>query len=706
MRHSKVRLTGAWTAAVMICVLAAGARGQILVGKRAPTARNPQANVENDEAEKGKKADSQRKRTLIFKGKDYTKLRVPWRVMDGGSYTWDIYRYGNIQYGTNYCYSGGMMLQISGNRFSPSGYEGLVNKLGDEIQLGPWTRSHVKYHRRVRVYKNVGLARWLEIMENTSDKEVAVSVRIYTNVYGSIRKKKFSDKDNDKFSDQDWWFITETQSHRNSPAVLHIVHDQASKVQPKVMISGSNIYYDYTIKIPPKGVRVLCHFEAQGKMADLESFAEKKFQAYRYLRDLPSDARENIVNFPPTFAFGGIVVRRREDGDTLVTRGGKPEVLRGEITTDSFQFHTAAGEFSIPAKDLVCMKLPEEEETPAYAILGDGQVLVGKLLSTEVTLKPDGKGPKTIPTERLAELSFRADERRPMDIPFAGPYVELNSGQRLAFDGRAFDLRFLTRFGAMTIKPGDILGVDLGGKRVPCHRVLFRNGSVFAGFLREPELDLSLRLGSRLRISRHEVSRLVFHEQVRPNPFLTRVELTNGDGIFGQLIDESYRLTHEYGTVDLSPEHIRQVTFATKHKDRVSVETWDDTRMRAMLGKPTFKLRVTPDVTLSIDASHCASITRSQPTSPDEVLAEVKALLGKVTSVSRLEAAEKDLRKYGVGIIPLLEQQRDATGIPELRRRYQEMISDLRGESRQPASGPELFRGVGRMQWGGPLLAR
>jgi hypothetical protein len=706
MKYSRPKLTAAWMAVLFLCAVATTASGQIRglgVKRDMPV---PAKVAQNADANSKEKDAAPRKRVLVFGGKNFTKLRVPWRTMDGAGYTWDIYNYGQIQYGTNYCYSGGMMLQISGNSFSPSGYEGLVNKQGDEIQLGPWTRSNVKYFRRVRVYKNVGLARWMEVMENTSDKEVSVTVRIYTNAYGSIHKKRFSHKNNGKFSDQDWWFITETQSHRNSPAVLHVVHDPASKIQPKVSISGSNIHYDYTIKIPPKETRILCHFEAQGKFSDLTQFAEKRFQAYRYLRDLPADARENVVNFPPTFAFGGLVVRRREEADTVVMRGSKEEVLRGEITTESFAFGTDAGEFSLPSKDLVCIKLPEDEDSPAFAILGDGQVLVGTLLSQELTFKPDGKGPETFPAERLRELSFRADERRPMEIPFAGPYVELNSGQRLAFDGRAFSLRFLTRFGAMTIKPKDILGVDLGGQRVPCHRVLFRNGSVFAGFLREPELELSLRLGSQLRISRHEVSRLLFHDRAEPNPFLSRVALTNGDGIFGQLVDESYRLTHEYGTVDLGPEHIRKLTFATKHKDRVSVETWEGTQMRAMLGKSAFKLKVTPDVTLSVDASHCTSITRSQPTSPEKVLSEVNAILAKVTSVSGLDAAEKELRQYGTGIIPLLEKQRDATGITELRRRYQEMISDLRGESQQPVQGPNMFMGAGPFPWGVPQMAR
>jgi len=99
---------------------------------------------------------------------------------DGGGYRWDFQYYGNVYSGTNHAYSGGMYCQINGSNFQAQNHVGWTNKVGDEIEMGPINRNGLNVSRRVKVYKDRPMARWLEIFENPGAAPVTVQIAIYS----------------------------------------------------------------------------------------------------------------------------------------------------------------------------------------------------------------------------------------------------------------------------------------------------------------------------------------------------------------------------------------------------------------------------------------------------------------------------------------------------------------------------------------------
>ena len=101
------------------------------------------------------------------------RANFTYQVNDGASFKWDIQYYGSIGRGTKYAYSGGLYCQINGSNVSGNGV-GWINKAGDEIEIGPCAKNGLRIYRRVKIYKDRGLARWLDIFENPTSAAINV----------------------------------------------------------------------------------------------------------------------------------------------------------------------------------------------------------------------------------------------------------------------------------------------------------------------------------------------------------------------------------------------------------------------------------------------------------------------------------------------------------------------------------------------------
>jgi hypothetical protein len=659
----------------------------------------------NERAEKKAEEDPNawKKLPLILPGKHTRKQRVPWQVMDGGNNHWNIYRNGYIQYGGHYIYSGGMKLELWNSSLNQNHYEAQINKHAQEAQFGPWKRNNCVVYRRVRVYREIGLARWLEIVRNPTDKDIDVRLEIKTSLYGSMREKKWSNG-SENFRKDDWWVATRTHNYRNNDKIwsLHIFRDPSSKLCPSISVSGDDINYTYTkVTVPAGQTIVFCHFEAQGERKDIKKMLATDFRPYKLLQDLPASARGRIVNFPPTFSFAGITVRRRQDVDTIELADGKNTIRHGTLRSAAMTMETSLGSFTVPGEQIVCGEVSDSNDVPDTLILGDGQVLTGRLADDALLFEPiDSNDPSPVALREMRAFSFAASEKRPMEIGFDGPYLVVEGGSRLAFDNERFRLQFLSRFGSHSLKPADIARVRFTGHGAICHRVQLINGSLLAGIIRDPAIRVDLRLGRTASIPRHQLTDLSFAEHLDPNPFLTRVELTNDDVLHGQLIDKSYGLRSAFGKLHLTPGTVKEMTFASKHLGAANITTWEGTQLRGVLTRQTIRLKLTENISVDLAPSQCRSITRAQPLPPDEVLASVNATLGRIRSTEDFDARVGELRKIGAGIVPLIRRKLRKRMHPSLRERYRELVSEFTDDGSADTAGPEMllwgggFRGV------------
>ncbi len=240
-------------------------------------------------------------------------------LQDGGGKQWDIQSGLNIGRGTNSAYSGAMYCQISGSNVYSQGY-GWKSADGDEIEIGPWSRNNVKVYRRIKVYKDQPLARWLDIFENPTTNNISVQISVYTNRNYTIRNTT-TNSGKGVFGPRDWAMIT-TSSGRSSPTVLHILCGKHSKLRPSVQVQSNSVYARYRLTVPAGKTVVLCHFLAQAHGTDAHTKLLRTFRPYKVLKDLPPGVR--IKDLTPGMRFD----------ETLCLAGGELVLWRGQAVDD------------------------------------------------------------------------------------------------------------------------------------------------------------------------------------------------------------------------------------------------------------------------------------------------------------------------------------------------------------------------------------
>ena len=597
-------------------------------------------------------------------------------MMDGGGYRWDIQSYGTVGNGTNNTYSGGMYCQVNGTRVRSTG-QGWVNAAGDEIEIGPYSTHGVNAYRRVKVYKDRGLARWLDIFENNGASKVNINVRIHTCTSWMIATTVTS-SGGASFGPKDWAFITKPTPGNRAPALLHVVGDKRSKLRPNVSIRNNQIYVNYSVTVPPKGTVILCHFEAQHPSVDALRKSLKKFKTHKLLADLSPAVRKLILNFSQTGGLLDIELERSESSDPVMLKHGDP--VNGTVKNESFRVRTLFGELTLPAGKVVGMVASTGEDDSVRFVLIDGQVVNGIPMGEKLQVLLPTRSLLKIPLADIKQWSYRISAGRPEEIKFSGPMAVLRTGDQLAFDAAATKLRLRTRNGTIALEPGDLYQIVLDNPSNAVHRVHFINGSVLGGFLEPKDLALTLKLGKSLRIRRDMVSRLRFAVEPKPAEGLTHLVLSNGDDLYGRLATPVMTLLTDYGEAQVKPINVTSMRFSGTHLGRAVVELWNGTVLRGQLKDPVLAFQIRPGPELKIYANQVVALVRPAGLPPEHVLKKVAglvALLGAESYKDRQRATE-ELSKMDPAIAPMLKKYLSSSD-PEVRRRIEEILQKLGG---------------------------
>ena len=669
--HRPVRIACAVAVGLTVGILSATARPELLLGGGRLAAGPPP---------KGAKGGLhvKRARTVGFN----------WQMTDGAGYRWDIQRYGSVGSGTNNAYSGGMYCRINGTNVRSNNNQGWTNAAGDEIEIGPYSVRGLKAYRRIKVYKDRFMARWLDILQNDSSASITVSVQMYTSTCWTIGTTLTS-TGSAAFGAKDWAFITKTTPGNPAPALLHVVGDKRSKVRPTVTIRNNQITVSYSITVPARGTAVLCHFEAQQSMDALRK-QMKTLRTRKLLADLSPAIRKLIVNFSHGGGLFGIDLERTASADSVRLKQGDP--INGTVKNESFQVRTLFGELTLPAAKVIGMVASTGEDDSVRFVLTDGQVVNGIPSGEKLqVLLPTGSLLK-IGLSEINYWSYRISKQRPEEIKFSGPIAVLRTGDQLAFKAGATKLRFRTRHGTIALDPPHIERIVLDNPSDAVHRAYLLNGTVIAGFLEPRELTLSLKLGKKLSIPRDMVSHLRFAPESDPAEGLTHMVLSNGDQLFGRLAMPVMTLASNYGEAKVKPVNITSMRFSPTHLGRAVIELWNGTILRGQLKEPELSFQVHPGPLLKIHANQVVAIVRPGVLPPERVLkkvAELVALLGSESYQDRKRATD-ELSGMDQSIAPMLKKYLSSTD-PEVRRRIEDILQKLGGSTKTSHPMPQQF---------------
>jgi len=552
--------------------------------------------------------------TVNFRSSSYHVMN------DAGGNRWDIQYYGSVYRGTSYAYSGAMYLQINGSNFQTVNRTGWKNKAGDELELGPCTRNGLVIYRRIKVYKDRAMARWLEIIENPTTLPIKVQAAIRTNVRYSVSQSKASSGQR-TFGPKDWAIWTKGSSSRSVPT-LHVVTTPDAKLRPSVSVQSSQIYVRYNnLTIPAGKTVILCHFESQNRNTGEFEKLFKKFPTRELLKDLPGSVRRMILNMKAGGGVEGVDLERDTKGDRVVLKNG--DMMFGTVGNKSFGVSTLLGDMDLPADKLLGMAAGKNGQL--RFVMTDGQVIGGtaKGIKLELTL-PTG-GALSIPIDKITQWSFRISKERPDDLGEIGPYVALDTGDILAVrttDG-ALAIRFSTKHGVVDLDPAQLAEITRPDKKnnKPSdspHVVSFLNGSRLSGSFQGAKVALRLKIGGRkVDVPRDKILLMHFSEDTERDPKATSVRLIGGDELLGGLTDSGYALTTDFGKARIDREKFRTIRFTKAPKGKgplaAVVEMLNGSVLRGRLDKDKLGFRLGQKPAMTIATSLITAITRPEP---------------------------------------------------------------------------------------------
>ena len=599
-------------------------------------------------------------------------------MTDGAGYQWDIRNYGGPQYGTNYVYDDGMMLQLpSVGTFNTSSAR--QNERGDEIELGPVQDGPVQVWRRIRVYGDRPLARWLDIFTNTSTQEVSLPIVIRTDLNYGIAATTTSSGDG-QWGPDDWHMTTRTNNPQ-SPALLHILCDpKKARIRPTVQQQHSRIMSTYQLKIPAGKTVILCVFQSQSTRPAEHEDLLAKFHLAKLLADLPPAVRAMIVNFDGLAGVGMVQLQRSDQADLILLTNG--DEIFGTIADRPVAMTAFFGPIEVPAKKIIGMAMDPKRPGRATVVLTDGQLITGQCAWDALEVMLSVGGTLQVPIRRIRQWSYRISDDRPDGVTFDGPIAILRTGDRLAFDPEATPLKLLSPYGLVDLQASNLLAIQLDNPSHAVHRVTFLNETVLAGLLQPAKIPLTLRLGPDVVIPREMVRSIRFATDSQNDELLTTVVLANGDVLKGRLTDEQIELAGDFGRHTLSPSNLRLIQMTPTHPGRAALTLWDGTVLRGQLTASALGMQISPGPTISVPLAQIVSVQRAVPLPPEEIVAQVEALIVRLgaESYQDRQSATDDLIDIGSSIAPLLKRHLQHED-PEIRQRVEQILDRLGGGS-------------------------
>jgi len=603
---------------------------------------------------------------------------MPWSLADGGGFTWGVEFNASLIDGLRAL--AGYELDVNGVILDPPKAAGSLSADGREIGLGPWRVGGLDLYRRVRVYKDGPVCRWLDVYTNPSGSPITVRLRSWTAIRHGIGRTLTSQGGELPGAKNCAMIVVHAGPAEAAPHVLLVTSDGGGRLATKVDVEGKIVNARWTLTVRAGATAVLCHFKALGAEADLKRLLAR-WQTAALLRDLPLSARKLIVNLDAT-GTGRTYLERSEQADSVLLADGRR--ILGTIENKSYQLTaTPMGKVALPAADVVGMAAGKGGRV--LLVLTDGQAVSAAAGDVKVRLALAEGAKLAIPCEKIKQWSYRISAARPAARPLAGPHVRLRGGDRLAVAAGELAPTFRTPHGVVRLDRRHVLEVTARRDGRAGHRAVFANGSRLAGELVDKDFTVTVKLaaakgesGHRLTFPPSRLAHLHLAEQQVPDVTLTHVGLAGGDELFGTLTDTELKLITEFGKLGGGVSLIKAIRRKPGDPNSGSVEMWNGSVLKCRLETGKIGFEINPAARLKIDVGRIVSITRAQPAPPRVALARIHRLLGQLggESYKDREAATKALIDIGPRIVPLLRRYLHAPDA-EVRQRVEGILEKL-----------------------------
>lgn len=448
---------------------------------------------------------------------------------DSEGFLWDLQGDGSVSDGGNDTYDGGLSLLVN-----EQGFPGGAQARGEngEIVFGPVPIGNLRVTRNVVISaQGPGCARYVEVVENTSDKPVDVTLMLYSSLGTGqgVQSAVPQTKNGVPYS------LVSQGAGRSVLAHVYAGRRQTIRATATVQ-DGTIVEALGPFKVAPGKRAAFFHVIAQRRsVEDADAFV-KNLDFDAMVRELPHALRRIVVNAGGgggLFSLGDLSLYRGTVVDALQLRTG--EQIFGDLKTASLTFTGEFGKSTIPAERILSLFAAAEGE---YRLaLDTGEVLTGRIAEPTLNMKLRGGNELAIPLASVGRYGRRIPQPIPAppgakdkdkedaagaddppelsDAPaerilFKDPVFVLRDGDRITGKLAAERITFRTLYGDVTVPPAQIRRIAFPGEGVRMPVVELADGSAFAALPADAHWKITRSVGGEVDLDIGRISGAIF----------------------------------------------------------------------------------------------------------------------------------------------------------------------------------------------------
>lgn len=255
-------------------------------------------------------------------------VELPYELVDGAGYLWDIYSDGSISDGTNDAFDGGF--DVYG---APFVYVGRYDDGVNAVTTLEARNGDVIFSREVMVSRTEGYARFYDSVTNYTDTAITYTYRL-DNDFGANSGTIVESESGDGLvaNPDDWFYVTDA-SDVDTPAVGVLYSERGAAHPDTVSQYTGTVDLSWTIDLAPGETKSFMTFGAQAigpkVMANrLKALSNPDDDA---LNGLTNEQLVRLVNW--NFSEASVDLRGTDDNDTMHGSDGE-DVLFGAAGDD------------------------------------------------------------------------------------------------------------------------------------------------------------------------------------------------------------------------------------------------------------------------------------------------------------------------------------------------------------------------------------
>jgi hypothetical protein len=615
-------------------------------------------------------------------------INLPYQVQDNQGTTWMIYGSGWLQQQGNMpVYSQGAILTVNQNQPQMNVNQAKLDPKTGEVIFENLPCMNTTITRRIKLDRETGIARYIDIIKNTQNAEQTVQVMLQTNTnYGVTSAQTVPDP---RKKDNNLAWVAQTSGNRT---VVEVYSGKGTK-QPftiNYQPGNSQVMANMSLAIPAGKELAVMHFHTTSTDPASGVKWVQSLKEAQLLKDVPPALRKLIVNFNSGQSFiGDYEILRGDLFDVVELRTG--DQYRGTLKEDSFKLSTFYGPVELPVDQVIGLINVGEFRPRQLVVTADGQIFGGKLEKETIAIELSSGQVTQVPLSQISRLGYRKRAGEPEEWTFEKPMVLMRSGDRMGIELPAFDIDVATRYGALKLKPAAIAAISFANEDNGIHEIFLSDGSKFAGLVTADRFEMKLSTGGKNAVTfpTSAISRLQFSPKMdEPDDETPTLTLSNEDQLVGVLTGK-LKLETAFDTLNLEAAQIKSLRLAKGPVQDVQVTLWDETTVSGQLSDTELACALRCGVNMKVPVALVEEYNQPAPAPSEAMTKKVAELVGELNADDWKARDRAEARLVGMGdaIAGTLKQLRGAQA-PEAQQRIDSILKQLGSKpDATPSSG-------------------